>query len=215
MPKITQIEKHLKIKHLTNKTSRYNMSNQEKPMDHLEGLAVISSMIRNTQGNFQQSSFYFILWGVIVAMANLGHYYLMVHTSYAHPYIVWLVTIPAWIITGVYAHRQKNLAKVTTVLDKVIGIIWITFGVSIFLLIIPGNIVHAYFNPIILLMTAIPTMVSGYIIKEKSLMVGAFVLWILGSISFFVAQEIHYLIAATAITICFVIPGLIMRDKKK
>lgn len=191
------------------------MSNQEKPMDHLESLAVISSMIRNTQGNFQHASFYFIFWGFVVALANLSHYYLMVYTSYAHPYIVWLITIPAWIVTAVYGYRQRNLARVTTLLDKVIGVLWVAFGISIFLLIIPGNIVHPYFNPIILLMAAIPTMVSGFIIKEKPLMAGAVLLWVLGSISFFVEQELHYLIAAVAILFGYVIPGLIMRNKKK
>jgi len=191
------------------------MSNQEKPMDHLESLAVISSMIRNTQGNFQHASFYFIFWGIVVSLANLTHYYLMVYTSFEYPYMVWLITIPAWIVTAVYGYRQRNLARVTTLLDKVIGVLWVAFGISIFLLIIPGNIVHPYFNPIILLMAAIPTMVSGFIIKEKPLMAGAVLLWVLGSTSFFVEQEMHYLIAAVAILIGYVIPGLIMRNKKK
>lgn len=191
------------------------MSKPEKPMDHLESLAVISSMIRNTQGNFHQHSFYFILWGVVVASANLGHYYLMMHTNYDHPYIVWIGAIPAWIFTALRSRKLNRQARVITVLDRAISILWMAFGISIFLLIIPGNVLNGYFNPIILLMAAIPTIVTGYVIKEKTLIAGAILFWVFGSISFFLAPEFHFLISALAIILGFVIPGIIMRNKKK
>ncbi len=191
------------------------MTKQSDQFNPEENLAFISGIIKNTQGNFQKTSFYFLLWGWVVVLANLGHYYLMVHTTYQHPYIVWLITIPAWIITIIHAYRQGKTARVTTHLDRVIGMLWFGFGISVLLLVILGMPVRDYFNPIILLMVAIPTVITGYTIRFKPLIIGGIGFWIFGVVLFQVSSDLHYLITPGAIIIGYLIPGHLLRQKEQ
>lgn len=191
------------------------MNTEQTSFDQKDSLAVISSMIKQTQGIFQESAFYFILWGSVIALANLVHYILMEYSSYNHPYIVWLITIPAWLASMLYGRKQSRHAIVTTHLDNIITVVWLSFGLSIFLLIILGQAINAYFNPVIMLMAAIPTFISGFTIKEKSLTFGAILFWLAGSVAFFTDTSVHYLIAAIANIGGFLIPGIILAKKRK
>ena len=63
-----------------------------------ESLDLIAAMIRQAKGNVQRNNFYFLLWGWVVVLANLGMYTLQI-VKYEHPYVVWVITIPAWTFT--------------------------------------------------------------------------------------------------------------------
>ncbi|CAN0604135.1 unnamed protein product, partial [Ectocarpus sp. 12 AP-2014] len=61
----------------------------EKTMTHQESLELITKMIQITKVNIKGGSFYFLLWGWVVVLANLGQYLIGELTSYPHPYIIW------------------------------------------------------------------------------------------------------------------------------
>lgn len=186
--------------------------------EHLElgdNIKLITAVIKNSQGNFQSSSFYFLLWGWVVVAANLGHYFLMSFTEYPHPYIVWLIVTPTWIITMVYARKKDKVSKVVTHIDKALGAMWIGFAVSVFTLILVGQNVRDYFNPIILLMAAIPTFVTGYTINFKPLLLGGVAFWLFGVGSFFISNEYHYILTPVALIIGYLIPGHLLKKREE
>lgn len=191
------------------------MEYKDKEINHEESLAIIKAVIQNTQGHFQQSGFYYIFWGWILILANLAHFAILKYTDYPYPYIVWLISIPAWIITIVYSIRQGKNARVVTHLDRIMGAVWMSYGISIFILVIFGQSISGYFNPVILLMSAVPTMISGYTIRFKPLMFGAVIFWVLGAFSFFATYEWHFIISAASIFTGFLIPGYSLRKAKK
>ncbi len=63
-----------------------------------ESLDIIAAMIREAKGNIQRNNFYFLFWGWLVVIANLGMYTLQ-RIGYEYFYAIWLITLPAWAFT--------------------------------------------------------------------------------------------------------------------
>jgi hypothetical protein len=124
---------------------------------------------------------------------------------------MWLLTIPAWIITFLYAYRTKKNVTVRGHLDYVRLWLWIGFSITIVLFIFFGSKINYQLNGLILLATALPTIVSGAVIKFKPLMIGGTFFWVFGSLCFLVSYETQCLLAAAAIFIGYLIPGYLLK----
>jgi hypothetical protein len=179
-----------------------------------QSLDIITQMIRAAKGNVQQNSFYFLLWGWVIVLANLGMFILGT-ISYEHPHIVWAITIPAWIISIVRSFREgKSEGKSATHFGKISGSLWLSFGVVIFTLVAFGFKINYQLNPVILLISSIPTFATGVIIRFRPLMIGGIVFWIGGIISFLLPMEMQPLLGAIAITCGYLIPGYLLKTMK-
>ncbi len=66
-------------------------------------------------------------------------------------------------------------------------------------------------NPVIILLAAVPTFLTGVILKFKPLYFGGMVFWILGVVLFFVSREDQFLIAAVAIALGYLVPGYMLK----
>src|SRR5688572_27130532 len=96
------------------------MKTESENLSAQESLDIITRMIREAKGNVQQQGFHFLLWGWVIAIANLGMY-LLAQLDYSRPYIVWAITIPAWIISMYVGFRKGKLERKTTHLDTITG----------------------------------------------------------------------------------------------
>ena len=177
-----------------------------------QSLDIITSMIRQAKGNVQRNNFYFLLWGWIIVIANLGMYILSV-LDYKHPYIVWVITVPAWIYTLFKASRTAKTTQPITHFDRISGWLWISFGITTFCLVAFGSLINYQINPLILTMSAIPTFVSGIILRFKPLVIGGISFWVFGVVCFLVTKELQPLIGATAVICGFLIPGYLLKRK--
>ena len=74
------------------------MKHESGDLTAKESLDLITAMIHEAKGQVQRNNFFFLLWGWVVVLANLGMYALY-QIAYSRPYVVWLITIPAWIFT--------------------------------------------------------------------------------------------------------------------
>jgi len=76
-----------------------------------ERLSLISDLIVQAKRNLAKGgSFYFLLWGWVIMLSNLGHYFIDKYDLYPHPYIVWVLTISALIATIIYSVKQDRNA---------------------------------------------------------------------------------------------------------
>ena len=178
-----------------------------------ESLSIITEMINNAKGNVKENSIYFLLWGSVIALANLGMFTL-IQMNYRHPYLVWLIALPAWVITMYTAYKQGKKNRNTSHLDRISAWLWFSLGIIIFTLVGFGKMINFQLNPVILLVSAMPTLVSGIIIKFRPLVIGGVSFWILGMICFLVGNPWQYLVGAVAVTIGYLIPGMMLRNKK-
>ncbi|HSH52216.1 MAG TPA: hypothetical protein VK982_10895, partial [Bacteroidales bacterium] len=99
---------------------------EEKNLKAEESLRIIEQMIQKTKGNLHDSSFYFLLWGWIILIANIGHIVLN-YLAYDKPYLVWLLIIPGVIASAVYGAQHGRKAKAETHLDRLNFLIWMAF----------------------------------------------------------------------------------------
>ncbi|HEY0740744.1 MAG TPA: hypothetical protein VGD40_04745 [Chryseosolibacter sp.] len=186
---------------------------EENSLTAQESLDIITSMIREAKGNMSRNGFYFLLWGWVIIIANLGMYALQ-KVGYQYFYIVWAITVPAWIISMVRGFREGKAQHKTTHLDTISMWVWVTFGITIFTLVAFGSKINYQLNPVILTISSIPTFLSGVLIRFKPLMLGGISFWIFGIISFLTPVETQPLVGALAILCGYIVPGYILKTKE-
>lgn len=178
-----------------------------------QSLDLITSMIHQAKGNVRLKAFYFLLWGWVVILADLGMFTLA-QLEYSRPYIVWVITIPAWILSIYKGYRYDRVDPSPTHLDRISAWLWTSFGIVIFTLVAFGYKINFQLNPVILLVCAVPTFVSGVIIKFKPLIVGGIVFWLFGIACFFIPMPYQFVAAALCIAIGYLVPGYMLKKQE-
>ena len=179
-----------------------------------ESLNLINAMIQQAKGNMQKSSFYFLLWGWTIAIANLGVYILIKFTDVSNPFLMFAITIPSAIISSIYGARQEKQKIALTILDSISKWLWIGFGITCFIFAFFGQRMGWQINPVIITMCAVPTFVSGIMLRFKPLMIGGVVFWVLGIVIFLVPAETQFLIAALAMVLGYLVPGYMLKKSE-
>jgi hypothetical protein len=213
--KITIYEKcglYYKLVYICKNT--FDMTRENPDLTARESIDLITHMIMEAKGNVQRNNFYFLLWGWVVIIANLGMYSLTL-LDYRHPYIAWTITIPAWIYTFFRAFSQRKHKTVHTHFDTISGLLWMSFGITIFILVSFGSKINYQLNPVILAVSAMPTLVSGIILKFKPLIVGGIIFWLGAIANFMTPMESQPLIGAVTIACGYLFPGYMLRRAER
>jgi hypothetical protein len=179
-----------------------------------QSLDLISTMINQTQSNLTQSSIYFLLWGWVIAICNLGMYLLSRFTDFQYPYAIWLLTIPAWIITLFIGNKRSKSSMVKTHLDSINMWLWIALAISICPTILFGAKIGWMINAVVLMPIGLCTFVSGILLRFKPLIVGGITIWIAGTLCHLVAPIDQYLVGALAMILGYLVPGYMLRASK-
>lgn len=190
------------------------MKTESEHLSAQQSLEIITAMIKQAKGTAQKNGVHFLLWGWVIMVANIGMY-VLTKLNYPYPYIVWLVTVPAWIISLYRGFKQGRSERVTTHLDTISLWLWVCFGICIFTLVAFGYKVNYQLNPLIVIISAIPTFVSGIVLRFKPLMMGGAAFWIFGIIGFLVPKEMQPLIGALAILCGYLVPGYLLKYKNE
>ncbi|MFN8334076.1 MAG: hypothetical protein U0U09_03060 [Cyclobacteriaceae bacterium] len=191
------------------------MEKQNDTLNPHQSLDLIASMIQQAKGNVQKSSFYFLLWGWTIVIANIGVYILIKFTDVKNPFIMFAITIPMAVVAVIYNNRQNKTEVVSTHLDKIHKWLWAGFGLNCALIVFVGKFIGWMVNPMIVLMCALPTFITGVMLKFRPLMLGGLVFWIAGTVLFFLHVEEQFLVAALAISLGYLVPGYMLRKSEK
>lgn len=186
------------------------MKTESENLTARQSLDIITEMIHEAKGKARKNGFHFLLWGWVVVAANLGMYTLS-QLQYPYPYIVWSITIPAWIVSLYVGYRQGKAKGISTHLDKISMWLWISLGICIFTLVAFGHKVNYQMNPLIISVSSIPTFVSGVILRFKPLMLGGAAFWVFGIIGFLTPTETQPLVGAAAVICGYLVPGYILK----
>ncbi|MBA2500912.1 MAG: hypothetical protein H0V30_14400 [Chitinophagaceae bacterium] len=182
-----------------------------------QSLALIQSMIVKAKSDLNQNRIYFLLWGWITFTAILVQFFLKVAMNYPQHYLVWLITIPAVIITIFYAKKQQKEDHHRTYIGDSMGFLWMGIGISFFILvfIISNSIGWLHAWPFMILMYGLGTFVSGKILQFRPLVVGGIINWVLACACTFFTYDYQILFAAAAILTSYIIPGHLLRNNNK
>ena len=189
------------------------METEEKMMTGEESLKIISEMISKTKVNIRQGSFHLLLWGWLVFICSLSEYLLYRFTDLTSPWLVWFLVIPGVFVSMIYGFLTGRKAKVHTYADMLYLWTWMGFLFSAIVLFILVSDNMESIPPFILTLAAIPTFISGFIIKFKPLIIGAVSFWIFALVAHFGGHEFASLAVSAAMLTGYLIPGYMLKSK--
>ena len=185
----------------------------DKSMTGEESLELIARMINKAKRDYLDSGLSAILWGSVITFCSL--------VAFANYWIkrpelnyVWFLTVAAVIPQVVIAIREGKKRKIKSYEEDHMGGIWISFGISMFLL---GFIINREPFPsepaIYLVVYGIPTFATGYVRGFRPMLLGGIACWVLSIVSLFVGYPNTLLCITAAALLAWFIPGLILRKR--
>lgn len=191
------------------------MIKMEKELSPKESLDIISNAINQAKKNVVKGgSFQILWWGWIIAIANLGHYTLM-KLDYSAPYVVWILVIPAIVVSAVHGYRMSKSSRVTTHMDAMYGQIWLAAFIVIMISVIFMSKLNFNHNPVILGVAGFGMYTTGILLRFKPIVYGAVLLWIASILAYNIPVVDQYLLAGIAIILGYLIPGYILKKAEK
>ncbi len=191
------------------------MENQTKQMTGEESLRIITDMIQKTRVNIKHGSFHLLLWGWLILICSLSDYLIRQFTTFEKTYYVWWLTIPAIIVSMIYGFSKGRKQAVYTYIDRIYMWTWMaaipTAAIMIIMLI--GNNVN-FIGSFMLMLFALPTFMSGIMIKFKPLMIGGVCFWILALVGHFSGPHIESLTIPIGMLSGYLIPGYLLRKEE-
>lgn len=186
----------------------------EEKLSPQQSLQLIQSMISKAKSDLGENRFYFLLWGWITFVAIICQFILKVILLNDRHYLVWLVTIPAAIITIVYAGRKRKQQGAITYVGESMSHLWTGIGISFFILtIIVANSDRGWTMawPLFILFYGTGTFVSGRFLQFIPLVIGGIFNWVLALVAIFVPFDYQLLMGAGAILTSYIIPGHLLK----
>lgn len=181
---------------------------ENRKLNEKESLELISQMIQDTRVRIAKNSGVpFLIWGYATAGLSLFMWYLLKETGNYHWQWLWFllpaIAYPATIwVTG----KKQRMAK--TYIDRIIGYVWIVFGLGGFFVswvsIFFWNLSILF---IILLMMGMGTALTGLIVKIKVVTIGG-TLGALASLGCLYLEKFDQLpLFALAFVFMMIVPG--------
>ncbi len=210
---------------------------EQNKMTEKESLQLISQMINKAKNSYHDTGIGPILWGSVITICSLVTYF-RIKYNFSLPFDIWLLTLFALVPQIFIAVKESRINKVKGYDDKVIDYLWISFGVSIFMLSFinagiikglnpvfkfyidskgtrPAEDYGSFMSSFFLMLYAIPTFVTGACRNMKPMLFGGIICWICCIISVYTKIDWDMLLTAIAAICAWLIPGIILFSKYK
>ena len=181
-----------------------------------DSLAVISEMISVAKRSFVRMSYYFLLWGWLLLAAGLAEYVLgSVLDQGKFAWLGWpVVGVLGGILAMLRGRKESQSAGVATYMDRVFMYLWGGFVLTLVLLIVTSVSQKMNPGPAVMLLTGLPTFVSGGVMRFRPLIVGGVVFWALGVLAYF-SGEYSSLLFCAAIAAGYLVPGYLLQKAER
>ena len=191
----------------------------EENFDPKQSLLLIESMINRAKDKFAEDGSMYLLWGWLVFICSLLQFVLMHVFNYPYHYMVWFVTWIVAIYQVIYMRKKNRYRKVRTYTGYILGYVWLTFVIVIFLLaFLIGQLTtseyYAHITPILLTVYGMPIFLSGVILRFKPLIFGGIGCWLLSIVAMLIENhDYQFLMIPAAMMIAWIIPGYLLRAR--
>lgn len=193
------------------------MKNQEeKALNPEESLRVIRETIDLAKNSVRENGFHFLLWGWLVVLASLVEYYLLSQGYGDKAHLAWaalpLLGVPAAIL---YEWRRKKTAQEQNIVRRWYGQVWMAFGISLLVGMALAIVMEFPPVPVILVLAAFATFLSGVLLRFNPLIFGAIVFWIGAVACLTLPVEAHGLLQAGATILGYLVPGYLLNAQAR
>jgi hypothetical protein len=193
----------------------------EENFDPKQSLLLIESMINRAKDKFAEDGSMYLLWGWVVFICSLTQFVLLHFFKYPYHYIVWFASWIIVIYQLVYIRKKIKRRRVRTYTGYILGYVWLTFVIVIFLLaFLIGRLTegdyYIHISPILLTIYGIPIFLSGIILRFRPLVIGGIGCWVLSIVAMLIENyDYQFLLIPLAMVIAWIIPGYLLRAKYK
>jgi len=192
------------------------MESQDKKLTHSESLEIIAEAISRTKIDYRDNSFYFLLWGWLVALASFAFFVLHHFTGIKLYFIPFPVAAIAGIITTT-AHyiKHKSIASTESYLTFYLSRLWLVLGLS-FIMVVFINVSqnHTPFT-YTLIIGGIGTLVSGLVMRFKPMIWGGVCFLLSAILSIYIPEGYTVLLHGIAVITGYLIPGYLLKHSNK
>ena len=187
---------------------------EEKSLSGQESLQLITQMIGKAKNDYYESGLGALLWG----FTNLICFTLAYCDAvkwFEMPFDPFYLMGITFILQVYFDRKEKKYQTAITYKDETHRYVWLAFAISVLVLTIAGAIANIGYIvlPLLLLLFAIPTFISGCINKFSPFIIGGISCWILCIVSFFYQGYNTYLLVALGAGMAWIIPGFILRAR--
>lgn len=188
----------------------------ESPLSPTESLGIIGDMIDQARFNFSKNSFYFLMWGCLLIGA--AAFQLLGKTAFPTElfWIGWPIAgIIGGVISGLQGKRIADQVGHQTHIDNMYSAVWVIYFITLILL-LPALVTNGI-DPsgYVMILTGLPTVFTGKLIRFKPLVLGGSTFWILGLVAIFILPDHGELLFILSMITGYLIPGFMMRAIKQ
>jgi len=189
------------------------MENEEKLMTGEESLRVITDMINKTRVSIAQASFHLLLWGWLIFVCSLSEFLLWKYAGWTNSWYVWFAVIAGVLISFIYGFSKGKRERIFTYGTRIYVWTWIAFfwASVVFFIVFPVS--TGSVGKYMLLMAAVPLLISGVILSFRPMMWGAVAFWVLALAAHFGGDTVSGLAVPAAMVIGYLVPGYLLRKR--
>ncbi|HZY82651.1 MAG TPA: hypothetical protein VFE50_24155 [Cyclobacteriaceae bacterium] len=184
----------------------------ERPLSPQESMEVILRAISRTKEDIRVNSFYFLLWGWLIAIASFGFFVLMEFVGTRWHFLPFpILGLSGMVITVVHYNRRRvtsTESHLTYFLSRMWAVLGICILISVFINVRVGVMPFTY----TLLLGGIGTLVSGWTMKFRPLVFGGVVFLVTTIVSVFLPEEYKALLHGVAIVTGYLVPGYLLKN---
>ncbi|MDB4903684.1 MAG: hypothetical protein JWQ63_2965 [Mucilaginibacter sp.] len=188
------------------------MESIENELNPSLGFQMILEVIAKTKENIKEHSFFFLLWGWLIAIASFSFFILHAYTSFKF----YFLPFPILVITGIIItfYNVEKRYTFETYLSYYLKRLWLVLGIS-FILVVLINVIKGQ-PPFTytLLIGGIGTLVSGLTLRFKPLVIGGVIFLFFSVAGIFVTDTYMPLLQGIAVIVGYLIPGYLLKYSK-
>ena len=185
---------------------------EEKILTPLESMEVIVRAISRTKSDIKANSFYFLLWGWLIAIASFSFFVLGAFLKFRLHFVPFPILATLGGIITIIHYSRRRVVSTESYIGHFLKCLWIVLGFA-FMIVVFINVSHgqAPFT-YTLLLAGIGTLVSGMVMKFKPLVFGGIVFLVSSLASVYVATEYKALLQGIAVVAGYLVPGYLLKN---
>src|SRR5688572_30162129 len=107
---------------------------EEKNLSGEESLQLITKMINQAKNRVSETGTLYLFWGWIIFICCITVFVMLFYFKFQQAYNVWYLTWLGFIYQIFYLIKKKKTKKVRTYTDEIIGFVWLTFIICVFII---------------------------------------------------------------------------------